>query len=116
MNQTAKHLCLERCNWYVERIDDLLRLMQEKPRLDEDDVQMCQAMLREIQARFRADRRPATDGRISSAEEAVFLGTIAEADDRLHVNSFGRPNRRWLDDLNLCRASMAKYLEDLAAM
>lgn len=116
MNRVAKKQCLERGEWYVARIDDLLRYIQDKPRLDSDEVQLCQAMLREILARFRADLRPPVDGKAASMEEATFHWSISEAGERLRVTPMTRPNRRWLDDLATCRRCVREYLDQLAVV
>ncbi len=109
----AARTCLESGRWYVARIDELLGLIQHKPRLDEDEVQQCQAMLREILARFRADRRPQVNAEVPSTPKVAYLWAVNEAGDRLRVAATGRPNRRWVDDLTLSRQSMLDYLSRL---
>lgn len=106
---------VDRARWYVDRIDALLQAMRDAPRPTGDDVEQCQAMLRELLAKFRADRRPVVPGSNQSSAEQAFAMTIAQAGDALRLSAATRPTGRWRDELNACRVHLDAYLARAAA-
>jgi hypothetical protein len=110
---TTTQPCRARADWYLDRIDDLLRAMGGPARTG-DDVELCQAMLRELLARFRADQRPLPEGRVGSASECRYVAAIADAAGLLRLSSSSRPTGRWREGLNACRDRIQRYVVGLS--
>lgn len=115
MNASSQAACREHGNWYVQRVDDLLSLMRERTPLNLDDVQLCQAMLREILARGRADARPATQ-RSRSFDEQSYYWACGQAMSQLKISASVRPSAKWTQELTRLREQVAAVLARLQTM
>ncbi len=101
--------CLRRATWYVKRICALQRELASKTVLDCDDVEQCQAMLREIRARFRADQRTPPRGQNLSEMETRFRAMLAEANEALRIPAGSRPVGRWRVLLAECQQHIDRF-------
>lgn len=101
--------CLRRAAWYLTRIRALQHEMASKPNLDGDDVEQCQAMLREIRAGFRADQRTPARGQILSQIENSFRTMVTQADAALRIPAGSRPAGRWRALLNECESHIDRF-------
>lgn len=114
MGSNPKAECLTRASWYLERIRALQSEMASKPAMDSDDVEQCQAMLREIRARFRADQRMPPAGQILSQIEMNFRNTLALASSALRIPVGSRPAGRWRTLLTECSGHLNQFAAENA--
>jgi hypothetical protein len=109
MVTNPKTECLRRAAWYLNRIRALQRELTSKAVLDSDDVEQCQAMLREIRARFRADQRMPPRGQLLSEVETSFRSMLAVANDALRIPAGSRPVGRWRVLLAECQQHIDQF-------
>lgn len=109
MTRNPESECMRRASWYFDRIRALQHEITRKPALDGDDVEQCQAMLREIRANFRADQRTPPAGRILSQMEMNFRAALALASESLRIPMGSRPAGRWQHLLAECAAHIDRF-------
>lgn len=109
MRPDPRRDCVRRARWYVTQIASLERELVSKPARDNDDVEQCLAMLREIRARFRADGRPPAAEPPLPELELRFRAMLADANAALAIPAGSRPVGRWRELLAGCRGQIERF-------
>ena len=106
--------CVKRARWYLNQVDALIVTFAGKTRMDEDERMQCQAMLREVKARFSIDKTTPQAEREASPVLVEYHARMLEAGARLTMATHTTPSTaRWREPLNACRTDLVNYLAEM---
>ena len=115
-NGFTKYECIKNLRLYINKMEKILFLVEDKLPLSGPDKEKAQFLLKNLKQSLQTELDQGSTGegqKMFSVEHKLYMRAIHEAAKRISVEIGSAPNQKWIDQIDVAQKYIKQCLNQL---